>query len=165
MAKIMIAEDERDIRELIVITLRTVGGHEVVAVPNGAELVELAPLEKPDMILTDVRMPRMTGYEACLALKENPATRDIPVVMLSAKGQEEEVTAGIDSGALDYILKPFAPDQLLVRVAELLEKAAKLKEEAKASDKAETGDKAKADDKAKPDDKAKLDDKDTSKKE
>jgi DNA-binding response OmpR family regulator len=134
MAKILISEDERDIRDLVAFTL-TYGGHEVVATSNGMEAVEIAPKEQPDLILMDVRMPKMTGYEACVELKKNPQTKDIPVVFLSAKGQEAEVQAGMGVGALDYILKPFAPDALLERIGELLEKASRLK--AAAAEKAE----------------------------
>ena len=87
MTKILVAEDERDIRELIGFTLRF-AGFEVVLAVNGIEAVEKAPLEQPDLIMLDVRMPKMTGYEACRRLKENPETSDIPIVFLSAKGQE-----------------------------------------------------------------------------
>ncbi len=126
MPKILIAEDERDIRDLVIFTLQF-GGFEVVAAGNGAELVELAPREKPDLILSDVRMPKMTGYEACVALKANPATKDIPVVFLSAKGQEEEVSQGMAAGATAYILKPFAPDVLLTKVKDIMAAHAKPK--------------------------------------
>ena len=121
MAKILIAEDERDIRDLIEFTLRY-AGHEVVKASNGAEAVDLASQTKPDLILMDVRMPRMTGYEACRALKDIDAVKDVPVVFLSAKGQESEMNVGLDAGAYDYILKPFAPDQLTLRIAEILKK-------------------------------------------
>lgn len=124
----MIAEDERDIRDLVVFTL-TFGGHEVVATVNGAEAVDLAPKEKPDLILMDVRMPKMTGYEACAALKSHPETKDIPIVFLSAKGQESEVQAGLECGALEYILKPFAPDELIRRVKDILAKTTKTTED------------------------------------
>jgi CheY-like chemotaxis protein len=125
MTKILIAEDERDIRDLVVFTLQF-GGFEVVATGNGAELVSAAPTEKPDLILTDVRMPKMTGYEACLALKANPITKDIPIVFLSAKGQEEEVNQGLKVGGTAYILKPFAPDVLLTKVKDILKEHGKL---------------------------------------
>lgn len=120
MARILIAEDEPDIRELIVFTLQF-GGHEVIATSSGAEAVERATAELPDLILLDVRMPRMTGYEACEALKKDPRTEKIPVVFLSAKGQEKEVENGLKAGAVAYILKPFAPDQLIKQVKELLD--------------------------------------------
>lgn len=121
MAKILIAEDERDIRDLIEFTLRY-AGHEVVKAANGAEAVEVAPQAKPDLILLDVRMPRMTGYEACRALKAIDEVKNIPIVFLSAKGQQSEMETGIDAGAYDYILKPFAPDYLAKRVSEILTK-------------------------------------------
>jgi len=124
MAKILIAEDERDIRDLVAFTLRF-AGHEVFAASNGEEAVELAPRVNPDLILMDVRMPRMTGYEACKILKADPDLKDIPVVFLSAKGQENEIQQGLDSGAEDYLLKPFAPDQLTTRVKVILAKFGK----------------------------------------
>jgi DNA-binding response OmpR family regulator len=120
VAKILIAEDERDIRDLIEFTL-TYAGHEVITAINGIQAVELAPKVMPDLILMDVRMPKMTGYEACRALKEMEAVANIPVVFLSAKGQETEIDQGLDAGAYEYILKPFAPEQLTRRIAEILQ--------------------------------------------
>lgn len=119
MTKIMIADDEPDIRDLVAFTLRF-AGYDVSAFNNGAEVVEAAPLEMPDLILMDVRMPQMTGYEACKALKEDERVAQIPVVFLSAKGQESEIMTGLSLGAVDYLLKPFAPDDLMKRVKELL---------------------------------------------
>lgn len=124
MAKILIAEDEPDIRELVAFTLRF-GGYEVVTASNGEEAVQLARKENPDLILLDVRMPRMTGYEACREIKSDTNLRDTPVVFLSAKGQESEIQAGIESGAEEYLLKPFAPDQLTQRVQSILAKFGK----------------------------------------
>ena len=124
MAKILIAEDERDIRDLVAFTLRF-AGYEVVAAANGEEAVELASKENPDLILMDVRMPRMTGYDACRILKNNPKMKDIPVVFLSAKGQESEIQTGLEVGAEEYLLKPFAPDQLTERVKAILAKFGK----------------------------------------
>lgn len=121
MAKILIAEDERDIRDLIEFTLKY-AGHEVFKVRNGVEAVELAPQIKPDLIVLDVRMPRMTGYEACRQLKASDELKNTPIVFLSAKGQQSEMEVGIDAGAYDYILKPFAPDTLIRRVGEILNK-------------------------------------------
>ena len=121
MAKILIAEDERDIRDLVAFTLRY-AGFEVVAVENGALAVEAAPLEMPDLILMDVRMPRMTGYEACQHIKADERVRHIPVIFLSAKGQDSEIQAGLDAGASGYLLKPFAPMELAEKVRELLVK-------------------------------------------
>lgn len=124
MAKIVIAEDERDIRDLIAFTLRF-AGHEVVAGANGEEAVQLVEQENPDLILMDVRMPRMTGYDACKVIKANPNFSDIPVVFLSAKGQNSEIETGLSVGAEDYFLKPFSPDELTTRVAAILAKFGK----------------------------------------
>jgi DNA-binding response OmpR family regulator len=121
MAKILIAEDERDIRDLISFTLRF-AGHVVIATSNGEEAFLKAQEVLPDLILLDVRMPRMTGYEACRKIKEIDSLKPVPVVFLSAKGQESEVQAGLEAGAVEYILKPFAPDHLTARVTALLEK-------------------------------------------
>jgi DNA-binding response OmpR family regulator len=120
MARILIAEDERDIRDLITFTL-SFAGHQVTAASNGEEAVEKALQIIPDLILMDVRMPRMTGYEACKRIKEEDSIKHIPVAFLSAKGQETEVQTGLDAGAVEYILKPFSPDQLTDRVQKLLE--------------------------------------------
>jgi len=124
MAKILIAEDERDIRDLVAFTLRF-AGHEVFAASNGEEAVDMAPRVNPDLILMDVRMPRMTGYEACKVMKANPDLKDIPIVFLSAKGQETEIQQGLEVGAEEYLLKPFAPDQLTARIKTILTKFGK----------------------------------------
>jgi DNA-binding response OmpR family regulator len=123
MAKILIAEDERDIRELVNFSLQF-GGFMVVQAANGAEAVEQAQRELPDLILMDVRMPKMTGYEACRQMKSMPELRDIPVVFLSAKGQESEIQTGLEAGAEEYILKPFAPDELVKQVQAVLDRVA-----------------------------------------
>jgi DNA-binding response OmpR family regulator len=120
MANILIAEDERDIRDLITFTLK-MAGHEVIATSNGEEAVMQAKELLPDLILLDVRMPRMTGIEACVKLKDNYTTRDIPVVFLSAKGQESEVQSGLNAGAVEYIVKPFSPDKLTAKVQAILQ--------------------------------------------
>ncbi|MCK4900623.1 MAG: response regulator [Anaerolineales bacterium] len=120
MAKILIAEDERDIRDLITFTLRF-AGYEVTATTDGEEAYETAQRILPDLILLDVRMPGMNGYDACKKIKANDKTQHIPVVFLSAKGQEAEVQTGIDAGATEYIIKPFSPDQLTERVQAILE--------------------------------------------
>ncbi len=124
MTKILIAEDEPDIRELVAFMLRF-AGYEVVTASNGEEAVQGATREIPDLILMDVRMPRMTGYEACRIMKASPTLQDIPVVFLSAKGQESEIQSGLDAGAEEYLLKPFSPDELTNRVRMILSKFGK----------------------------------------
>ena len=124
MPKILIAEDEPDIRDLVAFTLRF-AGYEVATANNGEEAVQMASREFPDLILMDVRMPRMTGYDACRVMKADPELKDIPIVFLSAKGQESEIKIGMNAGAEDYLLKPFAPDQLTDRVRAILAKFGK----------------------------------------
>ena len=127
MAKILVAEDERDIRELIGFALRF-ADFDVVLAENGKQAIEKASVEQPDLILMDVRMPKMSGYEACRLLKENPVTSEIPIVFLSAKGQESEIEQGLDSGAMEYIVKPFGPAELAEQVKDILQRAAASKE-------------------------------------
>jgi DNA-binding response OmpR family regulator len=120
MAKILIAEDEADIRELIVYSL-TFSGFEVITAADGEEAVQKALEEKPDLVILDVRMPKMTGYEACAEIKNSSELKDVPVVMLSAKGQESEIEAGLRVGAYEYILKPFVIDELVEKVRSIVD--------------------------------------------
>ena len=124
MAKIVIAEDEPDIRELIAFTLRF-AGYEVITGSNGEEGYELTKKVRPDLAMFDVRMPKMTGYDACKKVKADPEIAHIRVFFLSAKGQESEIEQGLAAGAEEYLLKPFAPDQLTERVKAVLVKYSK----------------------------------------
>ena len=119
MTTILVAEDERDIRELIAFTLKY-HGFEVITAENGEQALQLAAEAKPDLLLLDVRMPRLTGYEVCQKVKERDDLRRIPVVFLSAKGQESEILQGRQAGAVDYILKPFSPQELADRLKAVL---------------------------------------------
>jgi CheY-like chemotaxis protein len=119
MAKILVAEDEADIRELVSFLLRF-AGHEVLAATNGEDAVLTAFREIPDLVLLDVRMPRMTGYDACRMIRANPDLKNVPVIFLSAKGQESEVRAGMAAGAEEYLLKPFSPMDLANKVKVIL---------------------------------------------
>lgn len=121
MTKILIAEDDNDIRELIILTLQF-NGFTVDSAEDGLAAVEKAQANPTyDIILMDVRMPRMTGYDACRALKQDDTTKNIPVVFLSAKGQDQEIQTGLGAGASDYILKPFAPDELIRTIQKVLQ--------------------------------------------
>ncbi|MRR11048.1 response regulator [bacterium] len=119
MSRVLIADDEPHIRRLVSFTLGK-GGFEIIEATDGGEAWDLARSELPDIVLLDVMMPVMTGYEVLEKLKADPATRDIPVVMLSAKSQQTEVQAGLAGGACEYICKPFTPKDLVQRVTELL---------------------------------------------
>ncbi|MCX8007325.1 MAG: response regulator [Coriobacteriia bacterium] len=120
MSRILVADDEPHILKLVSFTLSN-HGHEVVAVADGRSAVEAAEREQPDLILLDVMMPEMNGYEAARLIKQNPATSHIPVVMLSAKSQQYEIRQGLDCGAEEYVCKPFTPRALLEKVDELLQ--------------------------------------------
>lgn len=115
MAKILITEDETDIRQLIFFTLQF-AGFEVVQGKNGEEAVALSKQEMPDLILMDVRMPKMDGFTAATQIKADPATAHIPIIFLSAKGQDVEIEQGLEVGAVDYLLKPFNPPELVDRI-------------------------------------------------
>jgi DNA-binding response OmpR family regulator len=121
---ILVAEDEEDVRELIV-SVFEFSGFDVVEAPNGAEAVDLALANPPDVILLDVRMPKMTGFEACQALKAEDRTKHIPVVFLSAYGQEAEVATGLELGAEEYLTKPFDLTELVNRITKILNKYGK----------------------------------------
>lgn len=119
MAKILIADDEQDIRDLLAFTLRF-AGHEVIAASNGEDAYLKAQIEKPELVLLDVRMPKMNGYETCRRIKADPALKHIPILFVSAWGQDSEVKAGLEAGAVDYVIKPFEPNQIILKVAQLV---------------------------------------------
>ncbi len=119
--KIVLAEDEPQIARLIEFKLKK-EGYEVTWTENGEEALKAIKADKPDLILLDVMMPVMDGYEVLRRLKENESLRSIPVVMLTARAQEKDVVKGIDMGAEDYITKPFHPAELLARVKRILGK-------------------------------------------
>jgi len=121
MAKILVADDDRDVRELCIFTLRF-AGHDVLGVSNGDEAINQAKLILPDLIIMDVRMPKINGYEACKILKADQSTSMIPVIFLSVRVEETEVQAGFNAGAVDYLLKPISPDRLSEKVKKYLQK-------------------------------------------
>jgi DNA-binding response OmpR family regulator len=119
---ILVADDEPEVRSLLSDSLKIMGGFAVIDVADGDEAVKEAINIKPDLILLDVRMPHMSGFEACKLLKADPSTKNIPVVFLSAYGQEAEVSTGLKLGAEAYFVKPFALNTLLNRLGEILRK-------------------------------------------
>jgi CheY-like chemotaxis protein len=118
--KILVADDEPDVLFMTAFSLRTVGGFEVIEARNGLEAVEAAQREHPDLIILDIKMPRMNGYDACRQLQQIEELKDVPVIFLSAKGQRQEIEEGLSLGAVDYILKPFAPEELISKVHQIL---------------------------------------------
>ena len=121
MRKLLIADDEPGIRSLVRMTLET-DEYEITEAGDGEEAVELAREFQPDVILLDVMMPKLTGFEVCKALKEDPATTEIVIVMLTAKAQDGDRSEGEAAGANDYFTKPFSPVALLRKLDEIFEK-------------------------------------------
>lgn len=117
--KVLIVDDEEFVRQLIQIKLKFCG-IETVEAGNGVEAIEKAVSERPDLILLDVMMPKMNGFEACQRLKANPETSHIPIIMLTARGDPSAKERGENAGALEYLTKPFSPQKLAERVLEIL---------------------------------------------
>lgn len=117
--KILVVEDDRSIQSLISYKLKN-SGFEVYLASNGAEALEFLAKNTVDLILADLMMPVMSGKEFLVAVKKNEFTKDIPVVILTAKTLENEVIEGLAMGADDYIKKPFSPAELIARVRNVL---------------------------------------------
>lgn len=117
--KVLIVDDEEFVRQLIQIKLKFCG-IETVEAGNGVEAIEKAVSERPDLILLDVMMPKMNGFEACQRLKANKETSHIPIIMLTARGDPSAKERGENAGALEYLTKPFSPQKLAERVLEIL---------------------------------------------
>jgi DNA-binding response OmpR family regulator len=123
VARILVADDDVDIRELVEFKLSTLG-HDVVAVADGAAAIEACQARRPDLAVLDVMMPGVSGLDAIRAIRADPSLADLPVILLTARAQESDVETGFDSGADDYITKPFSPRELASRVQALLSRAA-----------------------------------------
>lgn len=119
---ILIVEDEEDIRELISYNLLK-EGYQVAGVGTGEEALQAVDKKPPDLILLDIMLPRLDGLSVCRNLKNNPRFASIPIIMLTAKGEEADVVTGLNLGADDYITKPFSPKVLLARVRAVLRRA------------------------------------------
>lgn len=118
-ARILVVDDERDTRKLVRITLER-DGYIVCEAANGEEALALAGAEPFDLVILDVMMPRLSGYDVCRQLKERPNTCQIPIIFLSARGQSSEVREGIKAGAVAYIVKPFSIRELTIQVSRAL---------------------------------------------
>jgi two-component system phosphate regulon response regulator PhoB len=119
MATVLLAEDDVDIRLLLTLKLEQ-ASHEVRGFGDGASALADAREHPPDLAVLDVLMPGMTGLEVCRELRKDPATADVPVIILTARAQQADVTAGFAAGANDYIAKPFSPRDLAMRIKALL---------------------------------------------
>lgn len=116
MAKIMIVDDDPNIGLLVEMTLRKKGNFDIVNCSSGEMALERLGKDQPDLMLLDIMMPGIDGYEVCRTVKGNPATKLISIIMLSARREMVDKIKGMDLGADDYIVKPFDPDELLSRV-------------------------------------------------
>jgi DNA-binding response OmpR family regulator len=116
---ILVADDEEDVRELVTYRL-TRSGYQVIGAGDGLEAFELATERPPDLMVLDVMMPKLDGYELTRRVRAEAALRSIPVILLTARSQETDVDRGFEVGADDYLRKPFNPDELVARVRAVL---------------------------------------------
>ena len=119
---VLVVEDEEDIRELVSYNLLK-EGYQVAGVASGEDALSAVESKTPDLILLDIMLPGLDGLRVCRRLKENPSFQSIPIIMLTAKGEESDVVAGLNMGADDYVTKPFSPKVLLARVQAVLRRA------------------------------------------
>jgi len=119
--RILIVDDEKDIRELLTFQLQQ-HGFTTEAAGNGEEALDKVEEKPPDLIILDLMMPKMDGAEVCRALKREERTRRIPIIMLTAKGEEIDRVVGFELGADDYVAKPFSPRELVLRVKAVLKR-------------------------------------------
>ena len=117
--KILVVDDEEDLLELVRYTLAK-EGHSITCVDTGEKAIDSVQRKLPDLIVLDLMLPGIDGLEVCRRLKRDLNTRDVPIIMLTAKSEERDVIQGLDGGADDYITKPFSPRVLLARVKSLL---------------------------------------------
>lgn len=118
MQKILVVDDEMDVLELLTYNLRR-AGYDVVLATNGLDAIDFARAEKPDIIILDLMLPEVHGFDVCDVLRKDPITANIPIIMLTAWASESARVLGLEVGADDYVTKPFSPRELLLRVNKL----------------------------------------------
>jgi len=118
--RILVVEDEKDVVDLLRLNLRKAGGFTIVSASDGATGLATARDAKPDLIILDLMLPKMSGLEVCKILKTDPGTRQIPVLMLTAKAEEIDRIVGLELGADDYVVKPFSPREIVLRIKAIL---------------------------------------------
>jgi DNA-binding response OmpR family regulator len=119
--KVLVVDDEEYIQHILNFSFGA-EGYDVVTAADGEEGIKKAKAEKPDIIVLDIMMPKMDGYEACKRLKTDPNTKGIPVILLTAKGREVDRKLGSQAGADDYVVKPFSPGRLIERVEGMMKR-------------------------------------------
>jgi two-component system alkaline phosphatase synthesis response regulator PhoP len=120
--KILIVEDDHDIVEMVKYNLKE-QGYVTVSAFNGKQGIKLAEKEQPDLIILDIMLPVVDGFEVCRTLKNNRTTANIPIIILSAKSQETDKIVGLELGADDYVTKPFSPRELIARIRAILRRS------------------------------------------
>jgi len=118
--RVLVVDDEIYILQILEFSLE-VEGYEVLTAQNGEEAIEVARASRPHLVVLDIMMPKMDGYEACRVLKNDPELCDVPVILLSAKGRTIDQQIGFEAGAEEYITKPFSPRKLIERIKAILE--------------------------------------------
>ena len=118
--KILIIEDEADVVDLLSMQLRKAGGFSIAVANDGVEGLKKARSESPALIVLDLMLPRMSGLEVCKVLKSDSATRQVPIIMLTAKAEEVDRIVGLEFGADDYVTKPFSPREMILRIKAIL---------------------------------------------
>ncbi len=120
MRKVLLVDDYQGVLSLVHATLRNDERYQILLARDGEEALDIARLEKPDLIFMDIMMPKTDGYSVCRELKDDPDTSQIKVVLLTALDTEFSRDRGIEAGAVDYITKPFSPIALLEKVDDIL---------------------------------------------
>ena len=120
--EILVVEDEKDIQELVRYNLAK-EGYAVQCMTTGEEALRAIRASVPDLVILDLMLPGISGLDVCRSIKSDQATRQIPVVMLTAKGEEADIVSGLELGADDYVTKPFSPRVLLARIRAVLRRA------------------------------------------
>lgn len=119
MEKILVVDDDQDIRELVIFTLQ-LAGYEMLYATNGKDALKICKEEHPTLVILDVRLPEISGYDLCRQITNDPSLGHSTVVFLTARGQLEEIRKGLEAGAAEYLLKPFAPGELVAKVKEII---------------------------------------------
>jgi two-component system phosphate regulon response regulator PhoB len=121
MSTVLLVDDDPDIRHLVAYKL-TKAGFDVVQAADGLAALQAVQQQVPDLVILDIRMPRMSGFEVCRELRANPLTETVPIIMLTARARPQDLEQAYAAGATDYVVKPFSPRILLQHVESALQK-------------------------------------------